>query len=47
VKTGTTLAIVVLASAAVWTNIREQDRTSDEVAVRALDEQARIAALSP
>jgi ketosteroid isomerase-like protein len=46
VNTGTTLAVVVLASSVVWTNIRAQDRTSDEAAVRALDEQARVAALS-
>ena len=45
-KAGTTLAIVVLASSAVWTSIRAQERKSDEAAVRALDEQARIAALS-
>ena len=45
-KTATTLAFVILASWAAWTNIGAQDRTSDEAAVRALDEQARIAALS-
>ena len=45
-KTGTTLAFVILASSAAWTSIRAQDRTSDEAVVRALDEQARIAALS-
>ena len=35
-----------LVHVGAWTSIGAQDRTSDEAAVRALDEQARLAALS-
>ena len=44
-KTRTALAIVFCASVAVWTDMRAQDRTSDEATVRSLDDQERIAAL--
>jgi ketosteroid isomerase-like protein len=45
-KRGIRLAIIFLMSVLASTGIRAQDRTPDEATVRALDEQARIAALT-
>lgn len=39
------LSILLMVSAGAWTELRAQSRTSDEEAVRALDDQERIAAL--
>lgn len=45
-KTCAVLSLLWLAAFGTWTETRAQDRRSDEAAVRALDDQERIAALN-
>jgi Domain of unknown function (DUF4440) len=44
VNTGTGLAVILLVGVALGTEVRAQDRASDEATVRSLDDRARIAA---